>query len=109
MTPEPIKPPKKKKTLIQGKKLTLRGSPRKHYLDLEDAVKHEFDDVVVSGSVGRLRSFEVTINGKLAFSKLETAGFPYEEDIMNAIQCASKGIDYDKITRSRPPMSCVMM
>lgn len=26
-------------------------------------------------------SFEVEINGQLIFSKLETGGFPYEEDV----------------------------
>uniref|UniRef100_A0A672K0L9 Uncharacterized protein n=1 Tax=Sinocyclocheilus grahami TaxID=75366 RepID=A0A672K0L9_SINGR len=32
-------------------------------------------------------SFEIEINGQLIFSKLETSGFPYEDDV-------SKYLDY---------------
>lgn len=28
-------------------------------------------------------SFEIEINGQLVFSKLETSGFPYEDDVSN--------------------------
>lgn len=28
-------------------------------------------------------SFEIEINGQLIFSKLETSGFPYEDDVSN--------------------------
>ncbi|MEQ2180849.1 Migration and invasion enhancer 1, partial [Goodea atripinnis] len=52
-------------------------------------------------------SFEVEINGQLIFSKLETGGFPYEDDIMNAVQAAHDGKPLQKITKSRAP--CVIM
>ncbi|KAI3359585.1 hypothetical protein L3Q82_013986, partial [Scortum barcoo] len=52
-------------------------------------------------------SFEIEINGQLIFSKLETSGFPYEDDIMDVIQDAQEGKPLRKITKSRPP--CVIM
>jgi len=57
--------------------------------------------------VGRSSSFEIEINGQLVFSKLETSGFPYEDDIMDAIQKAQDGKPVQKITKSRAP--CVIM
>jgi len=71
------------------------------------AVKDEFPDADISGFVGRQGSFEIEINGQLVFSKLETSGFPYENDIMNAVQNACDGKPVQKITKSRPP--CVIM
>ncbi|TWW70305.1 Migration and invasion enhancer 1 [Takifugu flavidus] len=56
------------------------------------------------GSAG---SFEIQINEQLIFSKLETGGFPYEDDVMHAIQSVSDGKPVEKITKSRPP--CVIM
>ncbi|KAK6312063.1 hypothetical protein J4Q44_G00177270 [Coregonus suidteri] len=61
----------------------------------------------VSGFVGRQGSFEIEINGKVVFSKLETSGFPYEDDVMDAIQKAHDGKPVEKITKSRPP--CVIL
>ncbi|KAI1896405.1 hypothetical protein AGOR_G00094440 [Albula goreensis] len=52
-------------------------------------------------------SFEIEVNGQLIFSKLETSGFPYEDDIMDAIQKAHDGKPVEKITKSRPP--CVIL
>lgn len=85
---------------------------------------------VVGGSAG---SFEIQINEQLIFSKLETGGFPYEDDVstsgaelliqwsfehhsplfcplpkvLRAIQCVYDGKPVEKITKSRPP--CVIM
>ncbi|KAJ0057783.1 hypothetical protein NL108_000577, partial [Boleophthalmus pectinirostris] len=77
------------------------------YQELARTVKDEFPEADVSGFVGRRSSFEVVINDVLVFSKLETGGFPYEEDIMEQVQNAAKGKHVKKITKSRPP--CVIM
>uniref|UniRef100_A0A8D3AKZ2 Migration and invasion enhancer 1 n=1 Tax=Scophthalmus maximus TaxID=52904 RepID=A0A8D3AKZ2_SCOMX len=82
-----------------------RYEPR--YLDLAQVVKGEFPDADVSGFMGRRGSFEIVIDGQLVFSKLETSGFPYEDDIMAAVQNAHDGKPVQKITKSRPP--CVIM
>ncbi|KAK2916118.1 hypothetical protein QQF64_024568 [Cirrhinus molitorella] len=75
--------------------------------ELKRAVTAEFTDADVSGFVGRQGSFEIEINGKLIFSKMETSGFPYEDDIMDAIQRAYDGQPVEKITKSQPP--CVIL
>ncbi|CAF92028.1 unnamed protein product, partial [Tetraodon nigroviridis] len=77
------------------------------YEELARVVKAEFLDADVSGFVGRLGSFEIVINEQLVFSKLETGGFPYEDDVLQVIQCAYDGKPVEKLTKSRPP--CVIM
>ncbi|KAK2829424.1 hypothetical protein Q7C36_017414 [Tachysurus vachellii] len=73
------------------------------YQELKRVVIGEFPEAEVSGFVGRQGSFEIEINGQLVFSKLETSGFPYEDDVMEAIQKAHDGKPVEKITKSRPP------
>uniref|UniRef100_A0A672N7X1 Migration and invasion enhancer 1 n=1 Tax=Sinocyclocheilus grahami TaxID=75366 RepID=A0A672N7X1_SINGR len=51
------------------------------FQELKQVVTAEFTDADVSGFVGRQGSFEIEINGQLIFSKLETSGFPYEDDV----------------------------
>uniref|UniRef100_A0A8C5ND11 Migration and invasion enhancer 1 n=1 Tax=Gouania willdenowi TaxID=441366 RepID=A0A8C5ND11_GOUWI len=77
------------------------------YRELARVVKNEFPHADVSGFVGRQGNFEIEINGQLIFSKLETGGFPYEDDVMNAVQNAVDGKPVEKITKSRAP--CVIM
>lgn len=77
------------------------------YQELKRVVTAEFTDADVSGFVGRQGSFEIEINGQLIFSKLETSGFPYEDDIMGVIQRAYDGQPVEKITKSQPP--CVIL
>uniref|UniRef100_A0A8C9XN90 Selenoprotein W, 2b n=1 Tax=Sander lucioperca TaxID=283035 RepID=A0A8C9XN90_SANLU len=74
------------------------------YWYLARVVKGEFPDADVSGFTGRQSSFEIEINGQLIFSKTETGGFPYEDDV---IQQAHDGKPVQKITKSRAP--CVIM
>ncbi|KAL7850399.1 hypothetical protein SRHO_G00197480 [Serrasalmus rhombeus] len=75
--------------------------------ELKQVVIAEFPEAEVSGFVGRQGSFEIELNGQLVFSKLETGGFPYEDDVMYAIQNAHDGKPVGKITKSRPP--CVIL
>uniref|UniRef100_A0A3B1J6L1 Migration and invasion enhancer 1 n=1 Tax=Astyanax mexicanus TaxID=7994 RepID=A0A3B1J6L1_ASTMX len=77
------------------------------YQELKRVVVAEFPEAAVSGFVGRLGSFEIEINGQLVFSKLETSGFPYEDDVMDAIQKAHDGKPVEKITKSQP--RCVIL
>ncbi|KAK9977457.1 hypothetical protein ABG768_019270 [Culter alburnus] len=65
-----------------------------------------FPDAEVSGFVGRRGSFEIEINEHLVFSKLEMGGFPYDEDIMEAIGKAKDGKP-EKITRNRK--ECIIL
>lgn len=77
------------------------------YQELATAVKNVYPDADVSGAVGRTGSFEIEINGQLVFSKLETGGFPYEKDIMEAVRKANAGEAVQKITNSRAP--CIIL
>ncbi|KAK1799363.1 hypothetical protein P4O66_007605 [Electrophorus voltai] len=61
----------------------------------------------LASSADKVGSFEIEINGQLIFSKLETSGFPYEDDVMDAIQKANDGQPVQKITKSQPP--CVIL
>lgn len=76
------------------------------FQEMKRKINAKFPDVVVSGSVGRRGSYEVVMNDHLVFSKLETGGFPYEEDIMEAINEAEDGKP-EKITRKRK--ECIIM
>uniref|UniRef100_A0A672N9Z7 Migration and invasion enhancer 1 n=1 Tax=Sinocyclocheilus grahami TaxID=75366 RepID=A0A672N9Z7_SINGR len=51
------------------------------FQELKRGICAKVPDAEVSGFVGRRGSFEVQINEHLVFSKLETGGFPYEEDV----------------------------
>ncbi|XP_072105729.1 migration and invasion enhancer 1-like [Mobula birostris] len=77
------------------------------YQELANNILKSFPDADVSGDVGRKGTFEIRINGRLVFSKLETKGFPYENDILSAIEKASQGTDVEKIESSRPP--CIIL
>uniref|UniRef100_A0AAY4B9F1 Migration and invasion enhancer 1 n=1 Tax=Denticeps clupeoides TaxID=299321 RepID=A0AAY4B9F1_9TELE len=51
-------------------------------------------------------SFEIEINKQLVFSKLECKGFPFEEDVIEAVQKAHDGKPLEKITKSHK--TCVI-
>lgn len=73
---------------------------------LKRDINAKFPDAEVSGFVGRRGSFEIEINEHLVFSKLEAGGFPYDEDIMEAIVKAKDGKP-EKITRNHK--ECIIL
>lgn len=62
----------------------------------------------MAGNVGRRSSFEITINSKLVFSKLQLGGFPKEEDVRRAIQEAKEGLE-PKIIEECAQESCIIL
>lgn len=60
----------------------------------------------MSGFVGRRGCFEIQINDFLVFSKLESGGFPYSEDIIEAVVKAKDGKP-EKIIRNRK--ECIIL
>jgi len=46
-------------------------------------------DAECTGAVGRKESFEVTINGQVAYSKLKAGSFPTEEEIVKLVKEAA--------------------
>nr|XP_033776663.1 migration and invasion enhancer 1-like [Geotrypetes seraphini] len=84
---------------IPHTKSHLRGYESR-YWELAEQIKQHVPDAVVSGEKGRNGSFEVKVNEKLIFSKLECCGFPYSEDIIEAIEKMQAGEDAGKILRT---------
>ncbi|XP_077108472.1 migration and invasion enhancer 1 isoform X2 [Ranitomeya variabilis] len=78
-----------------------------HYEELASAVLEEFPDASIDSRPGGTGAFEIEINGKLVFSKLELGGFPYEKDLMEAIRKTMNGEPVEKITNSQAP--CVIL
>ncbi|XP_043529905.1 migration and invasion enhancer 1-like [Chiloscyllium plagiosum] len=69
-----------------------------HFLTLADEIREQVPGVHVTGFIGQTGSFEVSINNKLVFSKLESNGFPYHKDIIEAVKLAKQGATVEKIT-----------
>lgn len=53
---------------------------------MADDLKKSWPGVRIQGGTGRNRSFEVTVNGKLVHSKLETGNFPTAEEILKKMK-----------------------
>uniref|UniRef100_A0A3B3UQ32 Selenoprotein W, 2b n=1 Tax=Poecilia latipinna TaxID=48699 RepID=A0A3B3UQ32_9TELE len=70
---------------------------------LAQSIQGKFPDAEVTGFVGRRGSFEVEINEQLVFSKLESGGFPSEDDVIHA---AYDGKPVQKITKKHA--TCVI-
>ncbi|KAJ1180431.1 hypothetical protein NDU88_005652 [Pleurodeles waltl] len=80
-----------------GGYLAVGYEPR--YRELASEIKQEVPDAEVSGAKGRRGCFEVKVNDKLIFSKLESGGFPHHEDIVNAVKEMKEGKPVSKITK----------
>jgi len=52
---------------------------------LEAAIKRAIPGAVVTGSVGRSQSFEVTVDGVLVYSKLQSGTFPDESTVVSKL------------------------
>jgi len=77
------------------------------FLDLKGALEKQCSSIEVSGFEGRSGSFEVSVGEKVVFSKLATYGFPYEKDIVDAIEQSRKGEDPEMIENSQ--MTCTIL
>ncbi|XP_014677026.1 PREDICTED: migration and invasion enhancer 1-like [Priapulus caudatus] len=82
-----------------------RYAPRFH--ELRMALEDGVPGAIVSGTVGRQSSFEVRVNNKVMFSKLNTYGFPYEQEIVDAVLKIREGEDVEQLTNSSSP--CVLL
>lgn len=77
------------------------------YLDLKASLEKQCENIEVSGFEGRSGSFEVSVGEKVVFSKLATYGFPYEKDIVDAIESSRKGEEPQVIENSQ--MTCSIL
>ena len=58
-------------------------------------IKQKLPEAQVSGTVGRMTSFEVKVNDTVIHSKLSTMAFPDYEEVCNIV--------YDTATKGSPP------
>jgi len=61
------------------------------YEELAQQIKAKVPQADVTGFVGRQSSFEVIINDKLAFSKLDRGGFPDFQEMVEMVSRVESG------------------
>ena len=59
--------------------------------DLQDAIKAKVPNAEVVGKVGRRTSYEVTVDGTVIHSKLETGKFPDREEVVSIVKSVEEG------------------
>lgn len=78
------------------------------YMELADEIKANVPEAEVSGCVGRRSSYEVTVNGKLVYSKLEKGGFPVFKEVVQVILDCSQGNEPAEVEETEPS-SCSLL
>ncbi|XP_019622189.1 PREDICTED: migration and invasion enhancer 1-like [Branchiostoma belcheri] len=73
------------------------------YRELANHIKAAVPDAEVMGVVGRSSSFEITVDGQLLFSKLESGGFPEEKEILEALSNYKEGDKVEQVTNIQFP------
>jgi len=61
------------------------------YEELARLLREKVPGATVEGAAGRRRSFEVTVDGVLVFSKLERGGFPAWAEVVSCVQQSAEG------------------
>ena len=62
---------------------------------------------MVRGKIGRRTSFEVSVEGQLIHSKLQTGGFPDKHEVVEIIKDVSGGGEARKVMRTAK--TCVIL
>ncbi|GIY50509.1 uncharacterized protein CDAR_273281 [Caerostris darwini] len=65
--------------------------------DLQKKILKAVPEAEVTGRVGRLRSFEIVVNGVLAFSKLKKGKFPNFDEIVEVVASVEEGEDVKQL------------
>jgi len=61
------------------------------YQALAARIAQAVPSAVCHGEVGRQSSFEVSVNGDLVYSKLQSGNFPDYEDVVKVVEAVVKG------------------
>lgn len=77
------------------------------YRELARTITAALPEAQCTGTVGRRSSFEVKVDGKLIYSKLESGGFPEFEDVVKAIEAVKSGQPLPEI--GKQPGGCTIM
>ncbi|CAH8470147.1 unnamed protein product [Schistosoma turkestanicum] len=65
--------------------LIIKAIKNNKYISLDAIIKQRCPSASVNIHAGRSRSFEITVNGKLIFSKLKCDHFPLTEAIISEL------------------------
>ncbi|XP_033112374.1 migration and invasion enhancer 1-like [Anneissia japonica] len=58
---------------------------KSRFLELQSQIQSAVPEAEVTGSVGRDQSFEVSLNDQMLFSKLDSGGFPNNDQIVKQV------------------------
>ncbi|XP_068631363.1 migration and invasion enhancer 1 [Battus philenor] len=78
-----------------------------HCLALANAIKKTTPEAVVLCKRGRQGSFEILINDKLIYSKLQTMALPDYEEVVNVVSNVSKGGEPQQI-KGQQSVNCAI-
>ncbi|OWR51339.1 migration and invasion enhancer 1 [Danaus plexippus] len=78
-----------------------------HCLELAEKIKTSIPNAAVSCKQGRRGSFEVIINDKLVYSKLQTMALPDYEEVVEVVGEASLGAEPRRI-KGEQPINCAI-
>lgn len=67
--------------------------------DIRQGIEDNFPDVKFIEINGRVGAFEVFINGKLLFSRINQGGYPYTEEVLDAVMRAREGMKFRELDR----------
>jgi len=77
------------------------------YEKLRNEILAAFPNAEVNGIKGRKTCFEIKINGREAYSKLEKGSFPVYASVVKAVERASRGLEPESI-EADSSSSCVV-
>jgi len=63
----------------------------RRFKELAANITARVPEAEVTGATGRKSSFEIKINGDLAYSKLEAGGFPDMDSVIKGVEATSQG------------------
>ncbi|XP_037296610.1 migration and invasion enhancer 1 isoform X1 [Manduca sexta] len=78
-----------------------------HCLALAQTIKKSTPDAVVFCKRGRQGSFEVLVNEKLIYSKLQTMALPDYEEVAEVVNAVSHGQEPQEI-KGQQPINCAI-
>ncbi|XP_022119833.2 migration and invasion enhancer 1 [Pieris rapae] len=78
-----------------------------HCLKLAKMINDKTPSANIYCKRGRQGSFEVVINDKLVYSKLQTMALPDYEEVVNVVSDVSKGLEPKEI-KGQQPINCVI-
>ncbi|CAK1546070.1 unnamed protein product [Leptosia nina] len=78
-----------------------------HCLTLAKMINEKNPTATIICKRGRQGSFEVLINEKLVYSKLQTMALPDYEEVVNVVSEVSEGME-PKIIKGQQPINCII-